>query len=166
MPTGSASRRQCHPASRPGRAARTAALVAVAAAAGIALAGGVPGAAAQGSTTGHTHQAPIGSSLPSAEELTERSRDGWELVQIVHHAQGMRNVGPGQLAMYLRQRADGSSRGYEYRVLIGDTLPAPQQLDGYSADGWELVQIVHHAQGMRNIGPGQVAVYLRHRAGG
>ncbi len=108
MPTGSASRRwQCHPPSRPGRAARIAALVAVAVAAGIALASGVTMAAAQGSTTGHLHQAPIGSTLPSAGELTERSRDGWELVQIVHHAAGMRNIGPNQVAAYLRRRPGG-----------------------------------------------------------
>ncbi len=78
------------------------------------------------------------------------------------HTKARRNVPQ----TYRRCRTHDLVEPAANRVLIGDSLPSPQQLDGYSKDGWELVQIVHHAQGMRSIGPGQVAVYLRHRAGG
>ena len=143
-----------------------AAVLAVAAAVGIVLGSGGPEAAAQGSTAAGGHQVLIGDTLPAAEMLTERSRDGWELVQIVHHAPGMQVIGPNELAMYLRQRPDGDSQHYEYHVSVRDSLPSPRELVEHAMAGWELVQIVHHAPGMRNIQPNQLAMYLRRPAGG
>ena len=157
MPTLSTTRR-C--------AAPVAALVALAAAAGIVPGTGAPDAAAQGRGTEGVYQAPIGDTLPAAEMLTEQSRDGWELVQIVHHAPGMQVIGKNQIVMYLRQRADGDSRSHEYHVAVRDSLPSPRELVEHAMAGWELVQIVHHAPGMRNIGPNQLAMYLRRPAGG
>ena len=143
-----------------------AALLALAAMAGLVLGTGIPGAAAQDRATGSAYEAPFGSALPSAEMLTERSRDGWELVQIVHYAPGMRAIGENELVLYLRQRPAGDSQRHEYRVVVGDSLPSPRLLAEHALEGWELVQIVHHAPGMRNINPNQLAMYLRRPAGG
>ena len=139
-------------------------LVALGANVGIVPGSGVPEAAAQGSTAAGGHHVLIGTALPSAEMLTERSQDGWELVQIVHHMPGMRNIDANELAMYLRQRPDGDSQHYEYHVLIQDFLPSPRELVEHALKGWELVQIVHHAPGMRNIEQNQLAMYLRRPA--
>ena len=141
-------------------------LIALAAAAGIVLAAGIPGAAAQDRTDGIAHQAPIGSSLPSADMLTERSRDGWELVKIVHHMPGMQAIGRNEIVMYLRQRPAGDTQRHEYRVVVGNSLPSPRLLTEHALEGWQLVEIVHHAPGMRNINANQLAMYLRRPAGG
>ena len=45
----------------------------------------------------------ISDDLPSAEQLSKQSEDGWELFQIVPYTDGLTNINPGQCALYFRR---------------------------------------------------------------
>lgn len=50
---------------------------------------------------------------------------------------------------------------FEYKTMTGDGLPSEAQLDVLAEEGWELVQIIPFAKGMKEIREGEVAMYLR-----
>ncbi len=50
---------------------------------------------------------------------------------------------------------------YEYQAMAGDALISTQELNELDKDGWELIQIIPHCEGMKGIKSGQFLIYFR-----
>ena len=55
----------------------------------------------------YEYKTMVSSDLPSAEQLNEQGKDGWELTQIVPSTWGSKELEPGQFALYFRRLSNG-----------------------------------------------------------
>jgi hypothetical protein len=77
------------------------------------------------------------SSLPSKEQMTGLSSQGWDLVQIV--------VYKGEIFVYLERIWSGVNivvQGFEYNTLEAASLPNQDNLGEVLTGEWELVQLI------------------------
>ena len=50
---------------------------------------------------------------------------------------------------------------YEHKVMVADSLISSDQLDSFSTEGWELLQIIPYIKGSTNLKPEEIAHYFK-----